>query len=222
MLVRVTIALLLAPVAGAEEGPEAPKGPGAPAAAPFASSSTPPAEARTAPPPAVPVPVPSSTPPLSRAIAFQLDAKLAVDFASFGSTTSTVPRIGAPQLLAGIRIGRFAVELGFAFARLSLQTTNTSFAFAPTATYDVFVSDDQRFSLYALLAVPLGATLTPNGAAFDDALQLAFGLRIALHRYFALAVEAGALAEFLGVDQKQLVTVASTYGALVGTFVYPR
>jgi hypothetical protein len=168
--------------------------------------------------------------------AFLFEARLGAGTSiAFGGLSFAGTFTAVPSLLLGARlIGRLHVGLGFGFTRLSNLgggggggTDLNLVTFAPTAAFDLIKSHDERVAFYLKAALPLGPVITCNtGAPCDNnfaiSFDLALGARYALHKMFALGLEAGAGGTWIGPQRNNTTGFVSVYGALVGSFMYGK
>jgi hypothetical protein len=169
-------------------------------------------------------------------LAFLFEARFA--FATTVATTGLFGGTGqlfavVPALLIGARLlDRIHVGLGFSFWRLSVVSLNNHdddnvITFAPTIAADIFKASDNRVAFYGKLAIPLGpvvhcTTGTPCDDNFGVGVDIAFGVRYAAHRNFAIGVEAGFAGAAIGPQRDNTVSEWNFYGGLVGSFFSGR
>ncbi len=135
-----------------------------------------------------------------------------------------------PSLLLGARlIDRLHVGLGFSFTRLSGGGSDSNaVTFAPTVGADLIKSRDDRVAFYLKVGLPLGPIITcPQGPGkcdngFGVGFDFALGVRYALHRMFALGLEAGAAGTFLNPQRNNTIGIVTFYGNLVASFMYGK
>jgi len=171
------------------------------------------------------------------ATAFVFEARLALggNYAILGFTGTTATTVSAftavPSLFLGARlIDRLHVGLGFGFIRAQADSGGSTAAFnivtfVPTLEADLVKSSDNRVAFYAKLGLPLGPVINcPGGGASCDnnfavGFDFALGGRYALHRMFALGLEAGFAGTFVGPQRNNTSGLVTVYGGLVGTFM---
>jgi hypothetical protein len=172
----------------------------------------------------------------SHGAAFRADFKLPFTVSNLyegQGAPSPNPFAPVPQLALGLEIGRFGFGLGFGFTSVSatlpaseagISTTITELMIAPTLTYDVFRSNDNKVGFYLLGAPIFGDVIITNEASLSDiGFQFALGAHVALHENFHVGLEAGPVGHFYsGSSNTTSLSTVSLYTALVGTFVYPR
>ena len=143
--------------------------------------------------------------------------------------------LAVPSLTFGGRIAdRVQVGLGFSFFRSSTAaggtattTDNNVVNFAPTVSVDAFKSNDNRAAFYIKFALPLGPVITcvgnlPCDNGFAVGFDLALGARYAVHRIFAVGLEAGTAGSYINPQRQGTNGVVYFYGALVGTVYFSR
>lgn len=195
----------------------------------------------TPPPPPRPLPAPPPEPPPASPVveehptAFRADFKLPFTVSSLYGQAGPQenPFAPVPQLTLGAQVGRVGLGVGFGVTSISTSVTSigtsksasiTELMIAPTLTYDLFRSRDNKVGLYLLGAPLFGDVIVTNSPSLSDiGFQFALGTNLALHENFHIGLEAGPIGHFYsaGANSTSFSTV-SIYTALVGTFVYPR
>ncbi len=182
-------------------------------------------------------------------ISFFIEARLPMGNALTGGNNVPMPSgpVGVPKLLAGVKIKKFDIGLGFDLGRVSTGAENdngekdsasyTLLLFVPSARYSILESTDGSVDLYGQLGLPIGMlaynieseppggpTVSYSDEGFTIGYLVSIGGRFFLHKNFALGAEVGLTGLFLtslDIGNTDVSTgITSIYGALLASIQF--